>query len=162
MNHRLREKLLPLLMVPGIFFTDFFVKRYIEQYGEDVEGRKILRKKIKLKKHHNTGMAMDFLEHRTEWVLAVSSVVLTVLCFGMVIILPKHGKELVKYGLSFVIGGAAGNVYDRALRHYVVDYFSFQTGVTWIDRIIFNISDICILFGMLLIVVGDIFGREQG
>lgn len=151
------EKIIPLLLIPGIFITDFFIKQYIEQYGEKVSGKKIWKERIKLKKHHNTGMAMDILEHRTEWVLACSSVLVTILCIFMAVLMPKKGKRLMKYGLGFLLGGAAGNLYDRAVRHYVVDYFSFQTGVSWIDRIIFNLSDLCILVGMLFLAVGEMF-----
>lgn len=76
-------------------------------------------------------------------------------------VIPKKGKKLVKYGLAFLIGGAAGNVYDRAVRHYVVDYFSFETGLAWFDRIIFNISDIFIFVGMILLVIGDAVAKES-
>jgi signal peptidase II len=155
MRNQFYEKGIPLLMVPGIFFTDFFVKRYIEQYGEDVKGKKIWKGKIKLTKHHNSGLAMDILEHKTEWVLAASSVMVAILCIMMALVMPKKGKRLLKYGFAFLIGGAAGNLYDRAVRRYVVDYFSFQTGIAWIDRIIFNLSDLCILVGIVLVAVGD-------
>lgn len=161
MRNRFYEKLLPLLIVPSIFITDFFAKKYIETYGEDLENKQILGKKIKLRKHHNTGIAMDFMNHKTGWVLAVSSIILTILCFFLAFVMPKKGKKLIKYGLAFLIGGAAGNVYDRAVRHYVVDYFSFQTGLAWLDRIIFNISDIFIFIGMILLVIGDAVAKES-
>lgn len=157
---RFCEKLLPLLIVPSIFITDFFVKNYVETYGEQWKGKQVFQKKICLKKHHNTGMAMDLMNYRTGWVLAASSIVLTLLCFFMALVMPKKGRKLIKYGLAFLIGGAAGNVYDRAVRRYVVDYFSFQTGMPWLDRIIFNLSDLCIFAGMILIVIGDIFDRR--
>lgn len=149
------DKLLPLLITPSIFITDFFAKKYIENYGEKVENKKILRKKVRLRKHYNAGMAMHLWEHRTGLILAASSIILMIFCFSMALVMPKKGRKLIKYGLAFLIGGAAGNVYDRAVRHYVVDYFSFQTGVVWLDRMIFNISDICIFVGMLLIMVGE-------
>lgn len=156
MKERVWEKVLPLCIVPSIFITDFFAKQYIENYGEAMDGRKILKKRIQLKKHHNTGIAMDLLEHRTDWIIAVSSIIFVGLCLSMAVIMPKRGKKMIKYGLAFLIGGAAGNIYDRMVRHYVVDYFSFQTGIQWLDRFIFNISDICILIGMLCIGIGDI------
>lgn len=156
------EKVIPLLMIPGIFVTDFFIKEYIEQYGGRIAGKKIFREKIRLKKHHNTGMAMDILEHRTGWVLAVSSILVTILSFFMALLMPKQGKWLMKYGLGFLLGGAAGNLYDRAVRHYVVDYFSFETGISWIDRIIFNLSDLCIFVGVLLLAAGEMLdGRKD-
>ena len=150
-----KRTIAPLLLIPSIFVTDFFAKQYIEQYGEKEEGRELFRGRLQLKKHHNTGIIMDFFRDKTEWILVVSGVMTALLCFCLAFLLPKKGKRLMKYGLSFVIGGAAGNLYDRAVRHYVVDYAHFRTGISFIDRVIFNISDLCILIGIVMTAVGE-------
>ena len=60
-------------------------------------------------------------------------------------------------GLSLAIGGGANNFYDRAKRGYVVDYFSFRTPWKRLNQMIFNLSDLCIFLGSLLIVL---FGKD--
>ncbi len=57
---------------------------------------------------------------------------------------------LIKLGLSFVVGGAFSNVYDRLVRRYVVDYFSFNVKWERLRRIVFNISDLFIFLGSFL------------
>ncbi|MFR5731015.1 MAG: signal peptidase II [Clostridium sp.] len=39
-----------------------------------------------------------------------------------------------------MLGGAVSNLYDRMIRHYVVDYFSIQCGK--LKKVVFNLGDI--------------------
>jgi len=155
-----KKDMIPLLLIPSIFFTDYFVKKYIEQYGDKQTGKKIFKNHIKLTKHYNTGIVMDKCSGHRGMVLAVSSILVVILCVSMAIVLPKKGKKLLKYGFAFLIGGAAGNLYDRVAHSHVVDYFTFQTGVWWIDRIIFNLSDIAIFCGAIMIALGETLSEE--
>lgn len=64
------------------------------------------------------------------------------------------GNRLLRVGLALLLGGAFSNTYDRLKRKYVVDYLSF--GVRWkgLRRIVFNVSDFCILIGAMLSALG--------
>ena len=61
---------------------------------------------------------------------------------------------MLKAGLSLLVGGAFSNTYDRLKRKYVVDYISF--GVKWkgLRKVVFNVSDFCIIIGALLAAFG--------
>ena len=97
---------------------------------------------------------LNFLQKRQSAVAALSLVltiaatVLFGLSFG------TRGNNLLRVGLAFLLGGAFSNTYDRLKRKYVVDYLSF--GVKWkkLRRIVFNVSDFCIIIGALLAVIG--------
>ena len=71
------------------------------------------------------------------------------LVFGF--ILPKKDNRFLKLALSLILGGALSNVYDRVKKGYVVDYFSFN--YKGLKKIIFNISDICIIIGAVIIAI---------
>lgn len=110
--------------------------------------------RILIRRHHNRGVMLNFLQ-KWQPAVAVLSLALTAivtvlfgLSFGM------RGNNLLRVGLAFLLGGAFSNTYDRLKRKYVVDYLSF--GVKWkkLRRIIFNISDFCIIIGALLAVIG--------
>lgn len=110
--------------------------------------------RILIRRHHNRGVMLNFLQ-KWQPAVAVLSLALTAivtvlfgLSFGM------RGNNLLRVGLAFLLGGAFSNTYDRLKRKYVVDYLSF--GIKWkkLRRIIFNISDFCIIIGALLAVVG--------
>ena len=40
------------------------------------------------------------------------------------------------------------------MREYVVDYVSLKTGIAAIDRVVFNLADLCILMGTMAVVLG--------
>ncbi len=136
-----------------IFVVDFFIKNYIELNRKEGITEKILGGAILIRKHHNRGFMMNKGSNRQTFV-AVVSLVLAVCCTCMfAITLGKSGKNLLNTGLALLLGGAYSNTYDRLKRKYVVDYFSFGVPINSIRRIIFNISDICIMLGALFIVI---------
>lgn len=143
-----------ILIVSGIFLGDLWIKAQVEKRMKEGETRYFCRGKILLRRHHNRGVMLNFLQKLQPAVAALSlalTVMVTVL-FG--ISLGTRGNNLLRVGLAFLLGGAFSNTYDRLKRKYVVDYLSF--GVKWkrLRRIIFNISDFCIIIGALLAVIG--------
>ena len=61
--------------------------------------------------------------------------------------------------LLCVIGGALGNFYDRVVFNAVPDFIDFHIGeFHWF---IFNIADIFITIGILLLLIVDIFFKKQ-
>ena len=143
-----------ILIVAGIFLGDLWIKTQIEKRMTEGETKCFCRGRILLRRHHNRGAMLNFLQER-QFVVAVFSLVLTAtvaVLFGLS--LGTRGNNLLRVGLSLLLGGAFSNTYDRLKRKYVVDYLSF--GVKWkkLRRIIFNISDFCIIIGALLAVIG--------
>lgn len=65
-----------------------------------------------------------------------------------------NNLEEVSYGL--LIGGIIGNAIDRVLRAGVIDYLDFN--IFGYNFPIFNLADICIIVGLLLIIL-SIFGN---
>src|SRR5574344_1550754 len=65
-----------------------------------------------------------------------------------------NNLEEVSYGL--LIGGIIGNAIDRVLRAGVIDYLDFN--IFGYKFPIFNLADICIIVGLLLIIL-SIFGN---
>lgn len=61
----------------------------------------------------------------------------------------------MRTGLAMLLGGAYSNTYDRLRRKYVVDYVSFGVPVKRLRRIIFNISDFCIMIGAMITVIAQ-------
>ena len=59
----------------------------------------------------------------------------------------------VLVGLTLILAGAIGNMIDRGFRHYVVDFFWFSL----IDFPVFNIADIYVVCGGILLAVLVIF-----
>lgn len=134
----------------GIFLLDLHIKHYIEHHRKAEGDTAICKDRLVIRKLHNHGAALQFLE-KTPWlVAALSGLVTGVMCMYYFWLLTKKGFHACKLALSLCIGGGLSNLYDRLTRGYVVDYVSFRTKWKELARVVFNISDFCIFFGSLL------------
>lgn len=62
--------------------------------------------------------------------------------------------------LSLVLGGAIGNIIDRARVGYVIDYADLHIG-EFRPFLVFNVADACITIGVLLLVARALLVREK-
>lgn len=63
--------------------------------------------------------------------------------------------------LAMVLGGALGNIIDRARVGYVIDFADLHFG-DFRPFLIFNVADACITLGVLLLVARSLLVREKG
>lgn len=142
-----------VLLILGIFFGDLWIKNRIERKDEnfrkDIWGRRIL-----LRRYHNEGALLNLGKNRRRVVAAVSVVMSLVLAAAFILTLGQRGRHLLRIGLAFLLGGAFSNTYDRLKRRYVVDYFSINAKWKPFRRVVFNISDFCIMIGAMLAALG--------
>ena len=88
-------------------------------------------------------------------VVAAMSLGLAIFCTMIfVVTLGNKGNILLNTGLALLLGGAYSNTYDRLKRKYVVDYFSFGVPIKSVRKIIFYLSDIFIMLGAMISVIG--------
>lgn len=97
----------------------------------------------------NTGAAFGIMVNQTAVLAAISIVTIgTLLVFGY-IYAAENG--LFRIALALVLGGAAGNLFDRLLRGYVIDFLDFYfKQYHWPA---FNIADSSICIGTFLLVL---------
>ena len=102
----------------------------------------------------NDGMSFGLLgDHR--WVfMSLSTVgIIGMLCY-LVYINVKGNDKLLSFALSLVIGGGIGNMFDRVVLGYVVDFIDVCCFDFW--KWTFNVADSAICVGAALIVVAVI------
>ena len=143
------------ILAAGIFLLDLLIKNYIETHLEVGQEKSVCRGKLLIRRYHNRGAFLDAGEKRQKAV-ALLSLLLTL--FMTVVFLSTfslRGNSTLRAGLALLLGGAYSNTYDRLVRKYVVDYVSFPVKNKRVRRVVFNISDFCIMIGALLMVLGD-------
>mgnify|MGYP001059960512 FL=1 len=143
------------ILAAGIFLLDLLIKNYIETHLEVGQEKSVCRGKLLIRRYHNRGAFLDAGEKRQKAV-ALLSLLLTL--FMTVVFLSTfsfRGNSTLRAGLALLLGGAYSNTYDRLTRNYVVDYVSFPVKNKRVRRVVFNISDFCIMIGALLMVLGD-------
>lgn len=146
-----------VLIAIVIFGTDMLLKNYADSNLTFGSEKPVWKGKILLTRYHNRGAAMNFMQEKKEWLLALSSAV-----FGAVIVLfaaafRKKGSGLYQLGLACIAGGAASNLADRVRKGYVVDYFSFS----FLRRIIFNIGDLFIFLGSAILMILELGNNKR-
>lgn len=115
--------------------------------------------KILLYRNHNAGFPFGFLKEYGELVRMVPLVVTSMLAGVLCYLAGKKGKAVQKTALAAVIGGSASNLYDRFVRRYVVDYFSFQFG--FLKKVVFNLGDICVFAGSGLLLILELVRQTR-
>lgn len=106
----------------------------------------------------NTGAAWSILSGNTMLLSIVALIALIVMYFYCIKDKVLTNFESLSYGL--LIGGAFGNLIDRILYGYVIDYLDFK--IFNYDFPVFNLADICIVIGVILIGISLIGGELNG
>ena len=63
-------------------------------------------------------------------------------------------------GLALILGGAMGNIWDRAVSGFVIDYADLHFG-EWRPFLIFNLADAAITCGVLILLARSLLLREK-
>ena len=110
---------------------------------------------------HNPGAAFSFLADAGGWQRWFFTG-LGVLAAGvMVYLLRMHaGQTLFCLALSLLLGGAVGNVIDRLLYSYVIDFLDFYYGTCHFPA--FNVADSAITVGAGLLILDELLRVRRG
>ena len=107
---------------------------------------------------HNTGAAFSFLANAGGWQRWFFTVLTSIVSIVLVVWISRVGRMRIiePLGLTLVLGGALGNLYDRVMLGYVVDFIEFH----WQNRYFFpafNIADAAITAGAALLIYDNLF-----
>ena len=111
---------------------------------------------------YNYGAAFSFLADAggwQKWFFAGLALLMSLFLIGYLAKAPRQAK-LLSLGLALVLGGAVGNLIDRLLHGHVIDFIHVHYADIW-HYPIFNIADIGISIGVLLIVIDMLFLEKK-
>jgi signal peptidase II len=104
---------------------------------------------------HNTGAAFSFLAGASGWQRWFFVGLGTVASAFIVWMLKKHpGQKLFCFAVSMIMGGAVGNVVDRLLHGYVVDFIQVHYGGWYFPA--FNLADSAITLGAICLILDEL------
>lgn len=148
-----------ILIAVGICVADLVIKYWIEGKRTFSDKSSFLGGNVVIEKSHNEGACLNFMEKSPNYVLGITGVVLGILLCFFGLLLPRKRHRMLKLASSFLVGGAAGNFFDRMHRGYVVDYLNFPK-VKKLKRIDFNLSDLFLFAGGIMMLVVSVFSDE--
>jgi signal peptidase II len=145
---------LSVLLIAGDQLTKYLVACYLG-YAESL----YLFPFLNLTLAHNRGAAFSFMAGTGQiavWLFILSALVISLfLCLWMYRLPFKN--VWLGISLALILGGAIGNLLDRILYGYVIDFIHFHIG-DW-SFPIFNMADTVITFGAVMLLI-DIFDKK--
>ena len=110
---------------------------------------------------HNTGAAFSFLANAggwQRWLFTGIGVAAALLILWM---LKSHpGQKLFAFAMASILGGAIGNVLDRILYGYVVDFLDFHWRGWHFPA--FNVADSAITLGAICLILDELMRVRRG
>jgi len=141
-----------------VFVVDQITKELVTShflYGES----KYLLSWFNLVLAHNTGAAFSFLAGASGWQREFFIGVTLVISAALLWMLKNNAaNRVLSPALALIIGGAVGNLYDRVLHGYVVDFVQWHAAGYFFPA--FNLADSAICLGAGLLIF-DSFRKQD-
>jgi signal peptidase II len=138
----------------GVFAADVAAKYAVERFTALGSSRTVIPGFFNLVHTRNPGIAFGLLADRESAMQTALLILFALGAMGLLVWLLASGRaggRLAELGLALVLGGAAGNVYDRLRHGGVVDFLDFHLGRFHYPA--FNLADSAILIGAALVIL---------
>ena len=103
---------------------------------------------------HNTGAAFSLFQGGRVFLIVVAIFAIAIICFV------AYNEEVLTdrniFVYSLLVGGILGNMVDRIIYGYVIDYLSINIGKFGFP--VFNFADICITLSIVILLVSTFVG----
>jgi signal peptidase II len=109
----------------------------------------------------NPGAAFSMLADAPPWVRKafLLSMAIAAIIVLTVLIVKSERVSINSVAFALILGGAAGNLIDRAIRGRVIDFM--RAHYYDLNYPVFNVADSAITIGVALIVLTSLFGRDD-
>jgi len=139
----------PYFLIILTFLADRFSKWWATSYLME-HGPTRINGLFSIQETYNRGIAFGMFQGIGP-IIGWLTIAVVVGMFIYLVRLPKEEK-LVRIGLALLIGGALGNLVDRIMVGQVLDFIE-----TPLRSGIFNVADVAINLGMIIILLGTIW-----
>ncbi len=137
-----------------VLILDQASKYAVENFTQAGSSRVLIPGMLNLVHTSNPGVAFGLLaDSQMPW-RAPLLILFSVAVIGLIawlLVTDRAGGQLGQWGMALILGGAAGNVLDRIVRHSVTDFIDFYVGsYHWYT---FNVPDSAIVVGAALVLL---------
>lgn len=134
-----------------LLLVDILTKKLVDTYFNLMETKVIINNFFSLTKVYNYGASWNILTG-----YRIILIIITILILGFLFYYQTKFKINTRniMSFSFLYSGILGNLIDRVFRGYVIDFLDFN--IFGYDYPVFNFADICIVFGIILMIIAII------
>ena len=104
---------------------------------------------------HNEGAAWGIFSN-TKIIILTGTIIALITIYHFIYCFKQNKRNTIAFGL--LLGGLSGNLIDRLFFGYVRDFIDFY--IFGYDYPVFNIADICIVFGVILLIIAVLKGED--
>tara|TARA_A100001234_G_scaffold167474_1_gene148728 strand:- start:43 stop:525 length:483 start_codon:yes stop_codon:yes gene_type:complete len=142
-----------------IFLLDRVSKIYVIYLNDKFLGSELFSSKfLNISLIWNEGIAFGLFSFDSQITYNFLTILILLVILGIFFMIIKS-KSYERYALLMILGGALGNVFDRIIYKRVPDFIDFHVGdFHWF---IFNVSDIFITIGVILMIFFEIIGKPK-
>lgn len=158
-------RLLPFAIALVVFILDRGAKNIVKAHISLYDTIHVIPGFFNIIHTENPGVAFGLFAGSTSpfrsIVLIALSAAVLVLIASILIKAPRSGERrnwLLRVALAFVLGGAFGNLYDRAVHGTVTDFVEVYADNHYFPA--FNVADSAITIGAILLILDMIRSRE--
>lgn len=148
------RKILILLLVALNIGCDQVSKTMVRDQVSENETIQLMEDYFIMTKVENTGAFLGLGSELPEWLrVGLLLVIPAIMMVGLLLFIWFKRKQplMEAIGMSFVIGGGVGNVFDRIAYGSVTDFFHIDLG--WAQTGIFNMADVSVMVGVGLLLL---------
>ena len=147
------------IIILSIFILDRLTKLYVIHIDKIDSGTKIFSSKfLNIYLIWNEGIAFGLFSSNESSLYNFLTLFILIIILVILYMMTKS-SGLKKYSLLMILGGAIGNVFDRIIYKAVPDFIDFHVGnFHWF---IFNVSDIFISVGVILMVILELTDKPK-
>ena len=159
LKNSLRKILLNFTILVVIFLIDRLSKIYILKIAEIENVVDIyVNPYLNFYLIWNKGIAFGLASSNESLIYNSITAIIGIIVLGILILIFKL-EGIKKYSFMMILGGALGNLYDRIYYSAVPDFIDFHIGENhWF---IFNVADIFITFGVIFLILIELFDKKR-
>ena len=146
-------------IIASIYFLDRLTKIFVIQLDKNNLGSDIFNSAyLNIVLIWNKGIAFGLLSFNESYLYNIISSIIAIIIIVLVIMSLKN-QGFKRYSLLMILGGALGNLHDRFFFNAVPDFIDIHIGnFHWF---IFNVSDIFITSGVIIMIVLELFDNKN-
>lgn len=141
----------PYIIASIFFIIDLISKQIITHTLDIYESITLIPNFFKFTHVNNLGAAWSILENQRILLLIIT---LIVLFFINKYINKEDLNNFESFCYGMIIGGIVGNLFDRLIYGYVIDFLDFN--IFGYNYPVFNLADSFIVIGIILLIIGSI------
>jgi signal peptidase II len=150
-------RLLTLTFIIFLVFTDYLSKTLIKNNFD--QNFYVVNEYISIQIFYNKGVAFSLFHSPSILVNIILTLIISIIILCLLYIFLKDFSRLSRtelFGYIFLISGATANLLDRLLNGSVLDFLIINYNQIYFPAV-FNVADIFISFGALLIITSYVF-----